>query len=69
MTKVNFLGLYESNTNNYENLSNEEKKIVELQGRMEHSHREYQREAYVYSILNIITIVTAISAYKYLKSN
>jgi hypothetical protein len=62
------LGKYEDNTLEYDKLSKEEKRIVELQGKMEHTHLEYQRESYVYAVLNIITIVTAISAYKYLTS-
>jgi len=63
-----FLSTYEENTLEYDKLSKEEKRIVELQGKMEHTHIEYQRESYVYAVLNIITIVTAISAYKYLTS-
>jgi hypothetical protein len=59
---------YKKNTLGYDKLSKEEKRIVELQGKMEHTHLEYQRESYVYAVLNIITIVTAISAYKYLTS-
>ena len=59
---------YKQNTLGYDKLSKEEKRIVELQGKMEHTHLEYQRESYVYAVLNIITIITAISAYKYLTS-
>ncbi len=59
---------YKKNTLGYDKLSKEEKRIVELQGKMEHTHLEYQRESYVYAVLNIITIITAISAYKYLTS-
>jgi hypothetical protein len=69
MTILNtLLDTYQNNTLEYDKLSKEEKRIVELQGKMEHTHLEYQRESYVYAVLNIITIVTAISAYKYLTS-
>jgi len=64
MTK--FQDLYNTNTINYDKLSKEEKHVISLQGKMDHSTQEYQRETYIYAILNIITIVTAIAAYKYL---
>ena len=64
----NFEGTYNQNTKFYESLNKEEKKVLELHGKMDHSLREYQRETYVYAILNIVTIITAISAYKYLSS-
>ena len=34
---------YKQNTLYYDKLSKEEKRIVELQGKMEHTHLEYQR--------------------------
>ena len=64
MTK--FQDLYNTNTIKYDKLSEKEKNVISLQGKMDHSAQEYHRETYVYAILNIITIVTAIAAYKYL---
>ncbi len=60
---------YETNTVFYEKLNEEEKRVLELHGKMDHSSREYQRESYVFAVLNILTIVTAIAAFKYLNSS
>jgi hypothetical protein len=58
--------LYNQNTYRYGQMTTEEKRVMELHGKMDHSMREYQREMYVYVILNIVTMGAAIAAYKYL---
>jgi len=68
MANVTFADAYENNTSSYKKMTQEERRVIELHGKMEHSLREYQRETYVYSILNIITVVAAIGAYRYLST-
>jgi hypothetical protein len=71
MNTSTFVNTYESNTAEYKKLIKNKLMDMELQGKIDHSLREYRRESLVFTTLNMITMITVIAsigAYKYLST-
>ena len=63
-----FVNTYESNTTEYQKIIENNKTEIDLRGRMDHSLREYRREALVFSTLNMMTVIAMIGAYRFLST-